>query len=72
MELEVGMETNTRHPLIGRRVEITNGSHPWFGEIGTVKELKNTALGKAGFVVELENGTSCFVWSANDLWKLRT
>jgi hypothetical protein len=66
------METNTNHPLIGKRVEITNGNHPWFGEIGTVREFKNTALGKAGFVVELENGTSCFVWSVSDLHKLRT
>jgi hypothetical protein len=58
------------HPLVGKRVEIINKKHPWFAECGTVKSYGKTNLGSMGFRVELDNGTSCFVWSESDMRKL--
>jgi hypothetical protein len=61
---------NMDHPLIGKRVEITNRKHPWFEERGTVESFENTNLGSMGFRVELDNRTSCFVWNETDMRKL--
>lgn len=57
--------------LIGKRVLIT-GNHCWAGEIGTVKEVDTTAMGMTGYVVALDNGTSCFVFNTHELQILRT
>lgn len=56
--------------LIGKRVLII-GNHTWSGEIGTVEEFKDTAIGKAGYIVALDNGTSCFVFNTSNLQILR-
>ena len=59
------------HPLVGKRVEITNKKHPWFGEVGEVKEYEMTNLGSMGFRVALDNGTSCYVWAEKDMRKTK-
>lgn len=52
--------------IIGKKVKIT-GAHPWSGENGIVKSLEYTGIGKVAYLVELENGTSCFVFSITEL-----
>jgi hypothetical protein len=56
--------------LIGKRVYLLE-PHPWSGEIGTVQELKTTGIGQTGYVVELDNGTSCFVFNRMQMQILR-
>lgn len=56
--------------IIEKRVLIA-GEHPWSGEIGTVKAFENTKLGKTGYLVQLDNGTSCYVFNRNQLQILR-
>ena len=57
--------------IIGRRVKIS-GKHPWSGERGIVKALQDTNIGKVGYLVELDNGTSCFVFSITQLKILKS
>lgn len=52
--------------LIGRRITIV-GKHPHKGFSGIVKDYKSTIMGKYGFVVKLDNGLSCFVFSRDNL-----
>jgi len=55
--------------FIGRRVFIT-GRHPHKGKIGTVDRLEFAAmLRKWGFVVNLDDGQSAFVFSPDE-WKI--
>lgn len=53
--------------LIDKRVLIIGKKHPWCGEIGRVKDIKTTAFGKTGYVIDLENGSSCFVFNQEEL-----
>lgn len=58
--------------LIGKRVQITGNVHPWSGEKGSVKDIQTTAFGTTGYVVELDNGTSCFVFYPSQLQVLKS
>jgi hypothetical protein len=57
--------------FIGKRVQII-GNHPWSGERGTVKETKTIPTGTTGLIIELDNGTSCFVFKASQLQILKS
>ena len=56
--------------FIGKTVLII-GAHPWAGEIGVVKEIRDTSMCVKGYVVDLKNGTTCFVFNANNFQILK-
>lgn len=57
--------------FIGKRVLII-GDHPWSGEVGTATEVKQVPTGTKGIIVELDNGTSCFVFKESNLQMLKS
>lgn len=53
---------------IGKRVLISNKKHPWYGEVGTVKDFEFfSIISKWGMVVSLDNGTSCTVFKGDEV-----
>ena len=52
--------------FIGQRVQLQKG-HPHDGYCGHIKDLRRTAIGKAGFVVELDDGIECFVFKTEQI-----
>lgn len=52
---------------IGRTV-VLKGNHPWAGEKGVIKGKQEAkGIGKIGLIVELDNGTECFVFDMNQM-----
>jgi hypothetical protein len=44
----------------GDTVKVTGGSHPWFGERGTLVAFEEYGLGWKGWRVALDNGAECY------------
>lgn len=66
MNVEQFAEFKKNH--IGKRVLISNKKHPWYGEVGTVKDFEYFSLiSKYGMVVSLDNGTDCTVFRGNEV-----
>jgi hypothetical protein len=67
---EIPLEVeNLAKQFIGRKVLIV-GDHPHADKTGTVDRVECArAIGKWGFVVELEDGQSCFVFSGKE-WRV--
>ena len=49
----------------GRRLKVV-GKHPHSGSHGKIVEVQNTISG-VGFVVKLEDGSSCFVFKQENI-----
>lgn len=56
--------------IIGKKVLII-GDHPWCGEMGVIKGIQSTSMGSTGWLVDLKNGTTCFVFNAKNLQILK-
>ena len=51
---------------INKRVMISDKKHPWFEEVGRIKEF-GTVGGKYACTITLDNGIECCVFSGREL-----
>jgi len=51
---------------IGKRVMISSPTHPWFEEVGKIKEF-DTIGGRFACIVSLDNGIECCVFNGKEL-----